>query len=218
MSQTRQQILQRLKERGRMTVAQLAEELGLTPVTVHYHLNILQRQGLVDAQLERRGVGRPRLVFFLREEALSQFPHGYHRLAARLLNELKARLPEEEIHRLFIAMAQEIAVEHGERVRACRTLEEKLEALVGLLGEEGFLARWEQLGSELRLHQYNCPYNYVVHHHPEVCDLDRTLIALTLGADVERSSCILSGDICCTFIIKPQSAPLSVDLPSGARG
>ncbi len=218
MSQTRQQILQRLKERGRMTVAQLAKELGLTPVTVHYHLNVLQRQGLVDAQLERRGVGRPRLVFFLREEALSQFPQGYHRLAARLLNELKARMPEEEIHRLFIAIAQEIAVEHGERVRACRTLEEKLEALVALLGEEGFLARWEQLGNELRLHQYNCPYNYVVHHHPEVCDLDRALIALTLEADVERSSCILSGDMCCTFIIKPQAAPLSLELPSDARG
>ncbi|MCS6964875.1 helix-turn-helix transcriptional regulator [Thermoflexus sp.] len=218
MSQTRQQILQRLKERGRMTVAQLAEELGLTPVTVHYHLNVLQRQGLVDAQLERRGVGRPRLVFFLREEALSQFPQGYHRLAARLLNELKTRMPEEEIHRLFIAIAREIAVEHGERVRACRTLEEKLEALVTLLGEEGFLARWEQLGNELRLHQYNCPYNYVVHHHPEVCDLDRALISLTLEADVERARCILSGDIHCTFIIKPQTAQPFLELSSGTGG
>ncbi|MER3469131.1 MAG: hypothetical protein C4314_04050 [Thermoflexus sp.] len=217
MSRTRQQILQRLKERGRMTAAQLAEELGLTPVTVHYHLNVLQRQGLVDAHLERRGVGRPRLGFFLREEALSQFPQGYHRLAARLLSELKARLPEEEIHRLFIAMAQEIAIEHGERVRARPTLEEKLEALVALLGEEGFLARWEQMGNELRLHQYNCPYNYVVHHHPEVCDLDRTLIALTLEADVERSSCILSGDLCCTFIIKPASSKVTLEPEGGPR-
>jgi predicted ArsR family transcriptional regulator len=80
---------------------------------------------------------------------------------------------------------------------------------VELLGEEGFLARWERLGNELRLHQYNCPYNYVVHHHPEVCDLDRALIALTLEADVERSSCILSGDLCCTFIIRT-AAPSSV--------
>jgi predicted ArsR family transcriptional regulator len=217
MNQTRQQILRRLKEQGRMTAAQLAKALGLTPVTVRYHLNILQRQGLVDAQVERRGVGRPRLVFFLREEALSQFPQGYHRLAARLLNELKSRLPEEEIHRLFIAMAQEIAVEHGEQVRACRTLEAKLEALVELLGEEGFLARWERLGNELRLHQYNCPYNYVVHHHPEVCDLDRALIALTLEADVERSSCILSGDLCCTFVIRttdPSSPSLQSEEPS----
>jgi predicted ArsR family transcriptional regulator len=39
-----------------------------------------------------------------------------------------------------------------------RSLDEKLVLLVGILGEEGFLAEWNRSGEVISLTEYNCPY------------------------------------------------------------
>ena len=64
MQTTRQEILEILKEERQATVEDLATRLGLTPMTIRHHLNVLQAQNLVEASKVRRSqrVGRPRLV------------------------------------------------------------------------------------------------------------------------------------------------------------
>jgi predicted ArsR family transcriptional regulator len=200
---TRWDILQQLRERGQASVQDLSKALGMSTVSIHYHLNVLQREGLVETQAVRRSVGRPHNVYSLSDSARELFPQSYHRLADRLLDELKSHLSEHEISELFVRIAGEIAAEHSSALEG-KTLDQKVAVLVELLGEEGFLARVEKAGGQLRLTQYGCPYYYVVERHPEVCELDLNLISATLLAPVEREGCVLNGDGVCTFLVKTE--------------
>ena len=201
---TRWGILQHLRERGQASAQELSKALGMSPVSIHYHLNVLQREGLIEPQSVRRSVGRPHYVYSLRDSARELFPQSYHRLADRLLDELKSRLTEQQISELFARIASDIAAEHAAALDG-KTLDRKVEALIKLLGEEGFMARVEKVGGQFRLTQYSCPYYYVVERHPEVCEIDLNLISATLLTPVERQGCVLHGDDVCTFIVNAES-------------
>lgn len=205
MTDTRQDILNILRERGQANINELSEALGLSPVTVHYHINVLQRDGLLQIKALRQGVGRPKNVFTLHSNALDKFPQSYHRLSDRLLDILKSRLTETDIQELFERIGREIAAEHAEALKN-KSLEQKIEMLANLLGEEGFMSRLEKISSDhFVLTQYNCPYQYVVARHPEVCELDLQLMNTALGTPVRRQSCVVHGDSVCTFHITPNA-------------
>ncbi|MER3514873.1 MAG: hypothetical protein C4310_11235, partial [Chloroflexota bacterium] len=50
--------------------------------------------------------------------------------------------------------------------------------------------------------EYNCPYFLIGQRHPEVCRFDQSLISTVLDAPVEKDTCLLNGDSCCTFTIQ----------------
>jgi len=201
MGETRQDILQILRERGQADVNELSEALGLSPVTVHYHINVLQRDGLLEIKTLRQGVGRPKNVFALRDAAFEKFPQSYHRLSDRLLDMLKSRLTEADIQQLFERIGRDIAAEHAAALNG-KSLEQKIDSLIDLLGEEGFMSRLEKLDNgQFVLTQVNCPYQYVVTRHPEVCELDLQLMNSALGTPVQRHACVVHGDSVCTFHI-----------------
>ena len=206
MTDTRQEILNYLREKGEADVNELAQKLGLSPVTIHYHINVLQRDGLLEAQSVRQGVGRPRNVFTLRSAALDKFPQRYHHLSNRLLDILKSRMTEADLQALFENIGAEIAAEHAAQLNG-KSLDQKIETLLNLLGEEGFMARLEKVGANhFVVTQINCPYQHVVARHPEVCELDLQLMNSALGTPVKRESCVAMGDAVCTFHV--QSPPV----------
>ena len=205
---TRHDILNYLHENGAADVNELAEALGLSPVTIHYHINVLQRDGLLESKAVRQGVGRPRNVFTLRASAYEKFPQGYHRLSDRLLEILKSRMTEADVQALFERIGADIATEHAMNMQG-KPLEQKIDTLIGLLGEEGFMSRLEKVGTDdFVLTQVNCPYQYVATRHPEVCELDLQLMNTALGTAVQREACVANGDAACTFHIKSQPIPL----------
>jgi predicted ArsR family transcriptional regulator len=208
MADTRQEILQHLREKGGADATELAAVLGLSPVTIHYHINVLQRDGLLESKPQRQGVGRPRNVFTLKDSALGKFPQSYHRLSDRLLDMLKSRLSEADIQALFERIGAEIAAEHAASLEG-KTLERKIETLLDLLGEEGFLSRLDKASDHFVLTQVNCPYQYVATRHPEVCELDLQLMNSALGTEVKREACVVNGDSVCTFHIASTTIHLS---------
>ncbi|MFQ6058152.1 MAG: helix-turn-helix transcriptional regulator [Anaerolineae bacterium] len=203
MQATRWGILEFLKEHGQATVDDLAQALGLAPITIRHHLAILEKDDLVTVSKMRRQRGRPSNVYSLTEAALELFPKKYHLLADRLLAELKALGDEERVSQLFDRMAEGMAAEHTRALRG-KSLEEKITALVNLLNKEGFLAQWEREDNGYLLKEYSCPYYYVGQRHPEVCRLDLQVITAMLGAQVERRTCMINGDDFCTYRISPQ--------------
>lgn len=70
MHDTRRAVLDLIGKQDRITVSALAESLGMAPITVRYHLNSLQAEGLVRVALQRQDVGRPKHVYSLTERAL----------------------------------------------------------------------------------------------------------------------------------------------------
>ena len=81
--------------------------------------------------------------------------------------------------------------------------EDRLSYLVELLGEEGFLARWEKEDGEYRLIEYSCPYISLGQEHTEICTFDKDLIIAILDTEVKQHSCMLRGDKCCQFSFTP---------------
>jgi len=204
MQDIRSVILNLLRERGQATAADIAVALGTTPVNAHYHLSRLEREGMIVTEPLRQGVGRPKYVYSLAGAAFQLFPQSTHRLADHLLDALQSQLTAEQIEAIFNHMVDDITAQHGDALKD-KSLEEKIETLVSVLGEEGFFARVEKVDQDFQLTQCGCPYQYVVARHPGICAIDLQLINTALGADVERQSWILNGDSVCTFHVKARA-------------
>jgi predicted ArsR family transcriptional regulator len=201
MKSTREKILQTLLRRPRTTIIELADVVGINPISVRHHLTNLQVEGLIGAEEERHGVGRPRLVYFLTEDGLERFPTRYLRLTTRLLSQMKEKLPQPVVSEMFQEVASALAAEHEAQLRGLG-VEERLETLKDLLAEEGFVVEWEKKGSEYHIHEITCPYLQVGHNHPEVCTVDQTLISKMLSVPIHKVQCVLSGAAHCTYVVK----------------
>jgi len=201
MKSTRDRILQTLLRHPRSTINELAEAVGINPISVRHHLTNLQVEGLVTADEERHGVGRPRLVYFLTEDGMEKFPTRYLRLTTRLLSQMKEKLPQPMIGDFFREVAINLAAEHEQQLKGL-SVEERLDALGDLLAEEGFVVEWERKGDEFHIHEITCPYLQVGQSHPEVCMVDETLISKMLAVPAEKIQCILSGAKHCTFVVQ----------------
>src|SRR5215831_13680772 len=116
MSSTHDEILRTIRAQGRATIAELAERLGVTPVSVRHHLSSLQAEGLVQASEVRQGVGRPHLVYELTSAGQERFPARYARLSERLLDELKSTLPPHVLEEMFTRMAEGMVAEYASRL------------------------------------------------------------------------------------------------------
>ena len=203
MRSTRERILQILIRQPRSTIAQLARAVGINPISARHNLTNLQAEGLVAAEEERHGVGRPRLVYLLPEPGMEHFPTRYLRLTTRLLNQLKTTMPAPMVATLFTQMAADMANEYAEQMHGL-SMEERLDLARTLLQEEGFTVEWEKTGDHYCIHEMNCPYLQIGHSHPEVCTVDQALISRLLAVPAEKVQCILAGDAKCTYIIPPQ--------------
>jgi DeoR family transcriptional regulator, suf operon transcriptional repressor len=199
---TRVKVLHTLLKNRRCTINELAEAVGINPISVRHHVARLQADGLVGSQEEIHGVGRPRQVFFLTETGLEQFPTRYLRLTIRLLEQLKEQMPQEMVDKLFAQMAADLVKEHAGVARAQGlTTEQRLDLIQSVLGDEGFNIEWEKVGDEFHIHEISCPYLHISQNHPEVCAIDQTLISNLLDLPTEKIECVLNGDHYCTYIV-----------------
>jgi predicted ArsR family transcriptional regulator len=199
-SETRDTILRSLRAEGQCTVKELAEAVGISPVSVRHHLINLQAEGLVTAKEVRHGVGRPHHMFSLTDDALELFPTRYFQLTNRLLGQIKGSMQDDQVEVLFSSMADSMAESISERVKNL-PLEQRLRQLVELLSQEGYDADYERRGDEFFIREMSCPYLQLAITHPEVCLLDQGFIAKALALPVERITSLTEGDSHCAFTI-----------------
>ena len=201
MKSKRDRILQTLLKKPDSTINELAEAVGINPISVRHHLTNLQVEGLVNAEEERHGVGRPRLIYSLTEHGMEKFPTRYLRLTSRLLDQLKSTLPQPMVSKLFTEMATALAEDYAEQMQGL-SMEERLDLISDLLAEEGFTVEWEKIEGQYRIHEITCPYLQIGQSHPEVCSVDQTLISKMLAVPAEKVQCILDGSAHCTYVVQ----------------
>ena len=206
---TRDKVLRTLLTHPRRTIVELAEEVGISPISIRHHISSLLADGLVNSDEERHGVGRPRQVFFLTESGVEQFPTRYVRLTIRLLEQLKETMPATLVKQLFTQMAQELAKDLAADANTQGlTMEERLNLVKSILQQEGFTIEWEQQGDQYQIREISCPYYFVGQDHPEVCAVDQILISTMLSSPAAKTKCILNGDTYCTYVV---SEPISLE-------
>lgn len=202
MTTTRENVLRTLLTRQRCTINELADAVGINPISVRHHVTKLEAEGFVTSEEERHGVGRPRRVYFLTEEGMEKFPTRYLRLTVRLLQQLKETLPEPMVDKLFTQVANDLVKDYTSDLQLEGVpMEERLDIVKDLLGGEGFTMEWDLQDDGYHIREVNCPYYHVGQDHPEVCAVDQTLISSMLSVPVEKVKCILDGDTFCTYIV-----------------
>jgi predicted ArsR family transcriptional regulator len=203
----RKHILQILKENEGATVAELADQLAMAPVSVRHHLDILQGDNLicVDRVRHKGAVGRPQQVYVLTSDANDYFPNNFAALAGNLARQLKQVLPPDQVQCAFRAMAHEIAGELDQAELAGQSIEVRLARLTGFLNERGYLARWERDVNDpdggYLLHKCNCPYTGVSTEHRELCLMDQALVDELVGQPCTRTQSMVDNARCCTYQI-----------------
>lgn len=200
MQETRQTILEFIKNHGSATVNTLTTAIGVTPVTVRHHLLALMGDGLVRREPVRSGVGRPQHRYLLTEAGLRQFPNRYHVLAAHLLTSIKSLETPLDIERLLETIVSQTLPLPDDL--AALPPPERLHALVASFNAQQISAvvnTNDDGQAELRL---SCPYAYIAKHHPELCRVDEKVLRGKLSLPMQRAACLLDGDKSCTFSIQ----------------
>ena len=210
MPVTREKVLRTLLTHPRSTVNELADAVGISPISIRHHIASLQAENLVICDEERHGVGRPRQLFSLTEAGIEQFPTRYVQLTLRLLKRLKETMPEALVSNLFTQMAKELANDLAADVDTTNlTFGERLALIRELLRREGFSIELEEGDGSVLIHEVSCPYYFIGQDHPEICTVDQVLISTLLNVPAEKIKCILNGDNKCTYSI-PTSKPPEV--------
>jgi predicted ArsR family transcriptional regulator len=209
----RREILIRLRRDGAATPDQLAAAIGASRTGVLQQLRALEATHFVSRQTIRHGVGRPRHLYDITEDAQELFPTNYDGLAAGLLAAIDAVGGFGLIEQIFEARRRQA----GERVlrqiedlvapTAC--LFDRVTALAAIQDEMGYLATaiLEPDGT-IRLREHNCAILDVARSQKTACQAEIDLFRDVLGVDVIRESHIVAGDRCCSYRVS-EGAPAS---------
>ncbi len=208
MESTKEQVLHLLQARGGVTVADLAQELGVGPAAVRRHLDHLRVEGMADVRAERHGVGRPAFIFYATADAEERVPAGYSRLLSRMYRGLNA-LDEEQVRgrdgsqvlrTVLQGVAQQVAGEHSADVTA-ETLEGRVAQTAESLRREGIVDEWTPSSDGYHLKNSACPYRHAAQSAHGTCELDRRTIELLVAAPVRQVSRIVDGQPVCEYIV-----------------
>jgi predicted ArsR family transcriptional regulator len=205
MKSTRDELLDLLRQRGEMTVADLASRLGIAGPAVRRHLDILAGEGLVDYRTVRQHTGRPYFVYHMTDEAKSRASDGYPRLIERLMHEVRG-LDDGDgpghklIETLLDRMGDRLAAEHRDQVSG-ETVQERAASLIAALSEEGILDGLEVRDDGLHLVNTACPHRRAALASDAICRSEQRAIASLLDVPVEQVGRIVDGRSRCEYLV-----------------
>ncbi|HWQ04125.1 MAG TPA: hypothetical protein VN452_02080 [Longilinea sp.] len=183
---TRERILEIIAQLRTVTVTELSHQLHTTVANIRYHLEPLLAEQIIE-RIQPDGTssqrGRPASRFQLSEKYK---PSDLPQLSSDLFSILMdtAKVPEDRIH-----MISQIALKRSEGVKTSGTATQRLNQVVSYLNRHAYRARWEarRTGPEIRFG--NCPFALILPAHPELCEVDRSMIAELLNAQVSTLEC-----------------------------
>jgi predicted ArsR family transcriptional regulator len=202
----RREILIRLRRDGPSTPDKLAAAIGASRTGVLQQLRALEATHFVSRQTIRHGVGRPRHLYDITEDAQELFPTNYDGLAAGLLAAIDAVGGDALIEQIFQARRRQA----GERVRrqiedrvpATGCLFDRVTALAAIQDEQGYLATAVlDPDGTIHLREHNCAILDVARTQGTACQAEIDLFRDVLGVQVVRESHIVKGDRCCSYHI-----------------
>ena len=209
MEGTRLRILQLLQKNSNDTVGGLARTIGLAPATVRRHLDILQRDRLVDFRELRKKTGRPEYSFYLTEQGQEALPKSYNLLLGLVIQEMadltledtSDRAGQQILELVFQRLSSRVWSQQENHLDE-RSPQSRLAALMNLLEEQGFYPEAEMVDDQLRIRLQNCPFREVALQNQAVCRFDATLMSAMLDANMEQDTCIHDGAPCCQYVAR----------------
>jgi predicted ArsR family transcriptional regulator len=193
-------VLDLLRERDSMSVAELSAELAVTGTAVRQRLNRLMANGLVARHADRSasGRGRPSHRYRLTREGRRKAGTNLPEFAVAAWEEIR-EIEDPEIRRkLLTRIAKRLVRRLAEHVRG-GTLDEKVDALVTFFEQRRIPYRVERQGQLPVLTTSSCPYPELADEQRTICTLERNMFEELLGGEIRQHACLLDGGNCCSF-------------------
>jgi predicted ArsR family transcriptional regulator len=198
-----EQILMFLKMRTEATSLEVAQKLDITKEGARKHLISLANKGLIEPVLKNIGVGRPSTYYILTSNGLSKFPDTHADITVQLLRSVKNLLGENALD-LLINDREKVAYDLYQIAMENRvTLEERLETLVKLRNDEGYMAEWNTIDEAYYLTENHCPICAAARECQGFCRSELKNFQTIVGEEykVERIEHLLSDGNRCKYKI-----------------
>ncbi len=192
-----------LKRKGSLSVDELSQALGITPMGIRQHLAILERDDLVTPSQVRRGIGRPSHLYSLTETAQDHFPKHYEEFAISLIKDLVEMAGPEKLEELLARRVDREVKVLKERWQGLN-FNQRVEELGKLLDEHGSMGDVQRLeDGSYAIREFNCSIHKIAQAHPVVCEYEKRMVERALGCIVHTEECLAHGGQRCTYIVRP---------------
>jgi predicted ArsR family transcriptional regulator len=170
MTTARQKILAYFAKSRSASAREISRALKMSPATVRHHLRVLSGDGRLEltSVRSRDARGRPEKIYSLPRAALGD---NLAALSDALLDEAGPGLR-------MASLAKHLA---GGTDLSNQPLAKRLNLTVEKLNQMSYHARWEAGSEGPRLVFSHCPYAGILEKHPELCQMDQTLISELMG-------------------------------------
>lgn len=201
---TRKQIIMLLKRNSQQSVAQLSNQMGITPMAVRQHLMSLEKRGLISYKPKKSGIGRPVFLYSLTDKARDIFPKSYVSFIKNMLSIVEAEGGRKRVDKIFMQIKDRAMKGRYRDLMGKADLEEKVNALVSILDTEGLMVELEVNEDFFSIKQFNCLLHNITADYPEACKYELKMYRDLLGKDIKRTGCQADGEPACVYIVPRQ--------------
>ena len=211
-----------LVSRTPSSVPEIAQKVGLKPISVRFHLQKMLKLDLIEEVKQRGRLGRPRCLYRAtrRRFEVAFPPRSYMQLASLLLRVLEANRDQDRVASDLRKVGKTMGSELGRNLKTKTGIERwdgislKEHLVEGLL--EDFGTQPETVKCSKKSIQYrlnNCPFRELAVQFPEVVceqldDAVNTSLVKELGREIDwrKLKCIGHGDSYCEYVATLPSA------------
>lgn len=199
-------ILQSIKRDGAVTAKQLAQELDMTTMGARQHLQGLEDDGILAFHDVKVKVGRPTRHWSLTQKGHAQFADRHGELTIQMIDAVEAVFGQDGIAKVTAEREQHTIEAYRQTLISAKSLEEKLQILVELREQEGYMAELQQSDDGYLLIENHCPICKAASRCPSLCKSELNVFQALLGDDcqIERSEHIIQGQRRCTYRVTPR--------------
>jgi len=205
---TRGRVLDILKREGALDVDTLGIRLEVTGMAVRQHLKGLQDDGLVCFEAIAEGRGRPQRKWSLTPAAGALFPDRHDQLLIEMLKTVEATFGQTGMEQLLEARAGQQLAQYSRAMVGSADLSDRLERLVAIRTEEGYMAelKKEPDGAFLLIENH-CAICAAAQVCQGFCERELAVFSNVLGpkAQVERTEHLFGGSRRCVYRVSSEA-------------
>ena len=175
--------------------------LQLTGEAVRQQLLQLQRDGWIEARVDRASAGRtgrPATAYSLTPAGDHLFPKQYDALNVAMIDAISDELGPQAAERVLARVANEKANVIGPMLREL-TLDQRIAALKNWYLQDDPYMETEKTEDGYRLIERNCPFYNTAMRRPNLCSVSVHALTRVLGVRVFREEKFQNGDGRCVF-------------------
>jgi len=191
MVTARQKVLAYFTKTRTASAREVSRGTKMSAATVRHHLRVLASDGRLEMESVRghEGRGRPENVYSIPRAAMGD---NLSALAEALLMEAGKSVRVE-------ALAKYLA---GDSDFHNQVISKRLSLVVEKLNQMNYHARWEAGAEGPRIIFGHCPYTTVVAKHPELCEMDVSLLSRLMSRQVLSESKSETQKSICPFVFQ----------------